>query len=217
MARFSFGWWPAKLIGLLNLISQVGWASVGCITGGNALSSASDHNVSLVLGVAIIAVISLVGSFGGYKSVMMFDRYWFMPFLVIFLIYYGYAGSYQDKGYTMPATISGLTKSGAILDFFAICYGNSASWATIASDYYVHYPANTSRIKIFTLTTLGIWIPVIVASLLGVLLAAEMNVRPDWSDAYHDQGVGAILLLAVHPLPWAKCLLVLISLGGSES
>ncbi|RDW87875.1 hypothetical protein BP5796_03569 [Coleophoma crateriformis] len=214
VARYSFGWWPAKLIGLLNLVSQVGWAAVGCITGGNALSAASDYNVSLILGVVIIAVVSLVGSFGGYRSILMFDRYWWMPFAVIFLIYFGYVGSYQDKGYRAPATISGITKSGAILDFFAIYYGNSASWATIAADYYVHYPVETSRVKIFTLTTLGIWLPIFVTSLLGALLAAEMNVRPEWSDAYHNEGVGALLLLVVHPLPWAKCLLVLISLGG---
>jgi purine-cytosine permease-like protein len=68
------------------LISQVGWAAVGCITGGNALSAASDYNVSLVLGVVIIGVVSLIGSFGGYKSVLMFDGYWFMPFFVIFLM-----------------------------------------------------------------------------------------------------------------------------------
>jgi purine-cytosine permease-like protein len=197
------------------LVSQVGWASVGCITGENALSAASDYNVSLVLGVVIIGAVSLAGSFGGYKSVLMFDRYWFMPFFVVFIIYFGYVGSYHDKGYTAPAAISGLTKSGAILDFFAIYYGNSASWATIASDYYVHYPVNTSRVKIFTLTTFGIWLPIFVTSLLGALLAAEMNVRPDWSSAYYDKGVGALLLLVVHPLPWAKCLLVLISLGGS--
>jgi purine-cytosine permease-like protein len=122
-------------------------------------------------------------------------------------------GSYQDKGYTAP--ISGLTKSGAISDFFAIYYGNSASWATIASDYYVHYPVNTSRVKIFTLTTIGIWLPIFITSLFGALLAVEMNVRPEWSLVYYDKGVGALLFLVVHSLPWAKCLLVLISLRGS--
>lgn len=146
---------------------------------------------------------------------MIFDRYWFMPFFVIFLIYFGYVGSYQDKGYTTPATITGITKSGAILDFIAIYYGNSASWATIASDYYVHYPVNTSRVKIFALTTCGIWLPIFVTSLLGAFLAAEMNNRPEWSDAFYNEGVGSLLLLVVHPLPWAKCLLILISLGGS--
>jgi len=50
--------------------------------------------------------------------------------------------------------------------------------------------------------------------LLGALLAAEMNVRPEWANAYYDKGLGAVLLLVVHPLPWAKCLLVLLSLGG---
>ncbi|TVY43274.1 Purine-cytosine permease, partial [Lachnellula occidentalis] len=84
----------------------------------------------------------------------------------------------------------------------------------VAPQHYVHYLVNTSKVKIFTLTILGIWLPIFVTSLLGALLAAKMNVRPEWSDAYYDKGVGALLLLVVHPLPWAKCLLVLISLGG---
>ncbi|TVY41859.1 Vitamin B6 transporter [Lachnellula subtilissima] len=173
VAKYRFGWWPAKLIGLSNLNSQVGWAAVGCITGGNYLSAASDYSVSIILGVVIIAVV-LVDAISRYL-----------------LIYFGYVGSYQHNRYTAPATITGITKSGAILDFFAIYYGNGASWATIASDYYVHYPVNTSKVKIFALTTLGICLPIFVTSLLGALLAAEMNVRPEWSDAYYDKGVVA--------------------------
>lgn len=137
-----------------------------------------------------------------------------MPFAVIYLIYYGYVGSVNGKGYTAPATITGITKSGAILDFFAIYYGNGASWATIASDYYVHYPVDMSRVKIFTLTSLGVWLPISITALLGILLGAEVNARPEWADAYDKNGLGALLLLVVHPLPWAKCLLVLLSLGG---
>jgi hypothetical protein len=34
ITRYSFGWYPTKLIAVLNIISQAGWSAVGCITGG---------------------------------------------------------------------------------------------------------------------------------------------------------------------------------------
>lgn len=34
ISRYSFGWYPNKLIAVLNIISQAGWSAVGCITGG---------------------------------------------------------------------------------------------------------------------------------------------------------------------------------------
>lgn len=37
ISRYSFGWYPNKLIAILNIISQAGWSAVGCITGGTFL------------------------------------------------------------------------------------------------------------------------------------------------------------------------------------
>jgi purine-cytosine permease-like protein len=44
--RYSFGWWPNKLVAILNGIQQLGWAAVSCITGGLALTAVSDGHVS---------------------------------------------------------------------------------------------------------------------------------------------------------------------------
>ena len=52
ISRYSMGWWPAKIIAFLNVIEQVGWSSVGCITGGLALSAVSDGRINLVLGLS---------------------------------------------------------------------------------------------------------------------------------------------------------------------
>ena len=85
ISRYSFGWWPAKIVAALNVISQIGWSSVGCITGGQALSAVSDGKVSLVLGVVVIAVGSLVVSFIGLRAILALDKYAWFIFLVLFL------------------------------------------------------------------------------------------------------------------------------------
>ena len=72
ISRYSFGWWPTKLVAVLNTIQQVGWSSAGCITGGIALNAVADGKVSTTVGIVIIAVCSLIVSFFGIKAILPF-------------------------------------------------------------------------------------------------------------------------------------------------
>ena len=56
---------------------------------------------------------------------------------------------------------------GTVLTLLAIVYGSSASWCSICSDYYVQYPVNTSKTKVFLLTTMGITIPSCIGMCMG--------------------------------------------------
>jgi purine-cytosine permease-like protein len=135
ISRYSFGWWPSKLVAFLNVVEQLGWSSVGCITGGLALTAVSDGRVSLVLGVVIIAVVGLVFSFVGLKAVMQYEQFAWMVFFVIFMVMYGEAAPKADA--QLKSELSGLTLSGTVLNLLAVVYGSSASWSSIVSDYYV--------------------------------------------------------------------------------
>lgn len=74
ISRFSFGWWPSKIIAVLNVIEQLGWSSVACITGGSALTAVSDGRVSMVLGVVIVSAVGCVFSFVGLKAVLQVEK-----------------------------------------------------------------------------------------------------------------------------------------------
>lgn len=74
MSRYSFGWWPNKLIAALNTIVQIGWASVSCITGGLALTAVADGKLSLVVGIVILAVVATLISFVGLKAILVYER-----------------------------------------------------------------------------------------------------------------------------------------------
>lgn len=171
------GWYPAKLIAALNVIEQLGWSAVGCITGGLALSAVSDGRVSLVLGVVLIAVLGLAVSFVGLRAVLRYDQWAWLAFLVIFLIMYGEAAPLADGA--TPSTQAGATLAGTLLTLLAIVYGSSASWCSICSDYYVQYPVETSKTKVFLLTTLGITLP----TCIGMCMGACVGERPPTSSA----------------------------------
>lgn len=71
IGRYSMGWWPNRIVAALNTVQQLGWSAVGCITGGLALTAVSDGSISIVVGVIIIAVLSLVVSFVGLRAILV--------------------------------------------------------------------------------------------------------------------------------------------------
>ena len=159
------GWYPSKIIAFLNVVEQLGWSSVGSITGGLALSAVSDGRVSLVLGVVIVSVMGLCISFVGLRAVLKYEEWAWLVFFVIFMIMYGEAAPKADL--VTQSMLTGSTLSGTVLTLLAIVYGSSASWCSICSDYYVQYPVDTSKAKVFLLTTFGITIPTCVGMCMG--------------------------------------------------
>ncbi|KAI0205093.1 permease for cytosine/purines, uracil, thiamine, allantoin-domain-containing protein [Astrocystis sublimbata] len=212
VSRYSFGWWPNKLIAVLNAVVQIGWAAVACITGGLALSAASEGRLSLVVGIIILAVVALLISFVGLKAILVYERYAWMIFFTIFLIIFGEIGRYADN--TTASPLKGADLAGSLLSLIAIVYGSSASWVSIASDYYVHYPINVSRVKVFFLTTFGIAIPTSIGMVAGCVVASALNNRPDWAEVYEHDGIGYLVDTMLFPKGFAKVILTLLVLSG---
>lgn len=142
------------MIAALNVVEQVGWSSVGSITGGLALSAVSDGKVGSELGVTIAAVLGFVVSFIGLKAVFQYEKFAGLVLTVVFIIMYGETASAADV--KTRTELTGPVLSGTALTLFAVFYGSSASWSSIVSDFYVEYPVKTSKLKVFILTTLGI-------------------------------------------------------------
>lgn len=211
IARYSFGWWPSKIIAALNVVEQLGWSSVGSITGGLALSAVSDGRVSLVLGVIIVAVMGLVFSFVGLRAVLWYESWAWAIFFVIFMIMYGEAAPHADV--KTASSLHGPSLSGSVLTLLGIVYGSSASWSSIAADYYVHYPVNTPKIKVFLLTTMGVFLPTCIGMVLGCCVGSSMSINKEWADSYED-GLGHLIQTMLYPRGFAKVLLVVLVLSG---
>ena len=166
------------------MIEQLGWSSVGSITGGLALSAVSDGRISLVLGVIIVAILGLIFSFIGLRAVLWYESWAWAIFFVIFMIMFGEAAPLADI--KTPSVLEGQSLSGTVLTLLAIVYGSSASWSSIVSDYYVQYPVNTSKTKVFLLTSMGITIPTCIGMVMGCCVGSTMVVNTEWSDAYDE-------------------------------
>jgi len=184
---------------------------VGSITGGLALSAVSDGRVSLVLGVVIVAVLGLIFSFIGLRAVLWYESWAWAIFFIIFMIMYGEAAHLADV--KTPSSLSGSSLSGSVLTLLGVVYGSSASWSSIVSDYYVHYPVNTSKTKVFLLTTMGVALPTCIGMVMGCCVGSTMGVNKEWANAY-DSGLGYLIQKMLFPLGFAKFLLVILVLSG---
>lgn len=213
IGRYSMGWWPNKIIAALNIIQQIGWSAVGCITGGLALQAVSNGTISIAVGVIVVAILSLIVSLVGLRAILVYEKYAWLIYLVIFLIILGETGRYADN--KTKSALAPIAVSGQVLNLLAIVYGSSASWVAVVSDYYVHYPIDVSRTKVWIMTTLGIGLPTAFGMVTGCVVSSALNNRLDWADVYgDDHRIGFLIQTMLYPRGFAKFLLVLLVLSG---
>ncbi|KAL9107208.1 MAG: hypothetical protein Q9227_007832 [Pyrenula ochraceoflavens] len=212
-ARYSFGFWGAKLASVLNVIVGGGFAVVNVVVTGQILSAVSNYTMSITVGCVIVAVISYVVSVFGFKLIHSFEKYsWIMTFILL-LILIGQSAPHVDA--SAPAFVSGLGLAGAFLSFLTINFSSASGWCSIAADYYCNYPANTKSWVVFALTFWGILIPTVFTTVIGACLGnAVLTAQyPPYYNSYEKQGhgLGGALREAYHPLGFSKFCLVLLT------
>lgn len=192
LSRFFFGWWPAKLISFLNVITLLGWSVVNCITGGQILASVSDNKVPLVVGIIIISAISLVVAIFGIRFVQLFEDYAAIPVNLSFLLLYICSHQYFNLDLQTTAGDPETIRANW-MSFFAVCFGITGAWGGVASDYYIDFPESTSIWETMGLTFFGILIPTLFVGILGICISTGAVGIESWGAAYTDLGNGGLL------------------------
>ncbi|KAL8990365.1 MAG: hypothetical protein Q9169_008140, partial [Polycauliona sp. 2 TL-2023] len=197
IARYFMGYWPAKLVTVLNLVIVIGYGIVSSIIGGQVLSAVNGGNLSIVVGIVIIVLICWAVAVFGMKPFHVYERYQAIPQTMVLLILVGSAGgsfntSSQSVGNT--ATIAANRFS-----FFTLSLAGPLSWSAISSDFFVYYSEITSKRMIFAMTYLGISTSFIFVLLLGVGLASGVSTNAAWETASSTSS-GALVLAGFEPL-----------------
>lgn len=85
------GWWPSKIVVILNLIQMIGYSLIDCVVGGQILSAVSpngsmsvavgmladivdDELLLMSVGIVIIAIISWVVATFGIRVFHYYER-----------------------------------------------------------------------------------------------------------------------------------------------
>lgn len=91
LSRYTMGWWPSKVVVILNLIQMIGYSLIDCVVGGQILSAVSPNGsmsvavgkwligreiwrILTIIGIVIIAVISWVVATFGIQIFHYYER-----------------------------------------------------------------------------------------------------------------------------------------------
>src|SRR5579883_2030187 len=86
ISRFSFGWVGAIIMAIFNVAACIGWSAVNVIVGGQLVAALSGGAVPRWAGILIIAILTTLVSIYGYRYVHGYERWAWVPMLVMFLI-----------------------------------------------------------------------------------------------------------------------------------
>ncbi|KIJ37611.1 hypothetical protein M422DRAFT_231673 [Sphaerobolus stellatus SS14] len=188
ITRYSFGYWGATIISLLNILSLIGWIVLGVILSGQILHNV-NNNLPIVVGVIIIR----------YNSLHYYEKYAWPGMVAIFIMMYALGGHAGNR-------------VANVLNYGATMYAAVASWAAFAADYNCRLPANTPAIKIFSLTTIGNMIPNTFA---GIVLGALLVTVPSYSTAFDEGDTSGVLQKVFEP--WGRGGDFILVLGALSS
>jgi purine-cytosine permease-like protein len=195
--RYIMGWWPSKLVVILNVIVLLGYCLIDCVVAGQILSAVSPSNMSVAVGIVVVAVITWGITTFGYQVFHYYERYAWLPQLIVLCILAGVAGpSFNVSSVSEgdPATLAGNR-----LSFFGLNLAAAITYSGGAADYFVYYPEYTPRWKIFFVTMLGLSLSFTFAFVLGIGLASGMLANPAWESAY-GISQGALIVEGFKPL-----------------
>ncbi|KAK4501611.1 hypothetical protein PRZ48_007420 [Zasmidium cellare] len=205
------GWWPSRICALLNLVIMFGYGMIDTVVGGQMLSAVANGDVSIAVGVVIVAVICWLITVMGMPIIHTYEKYAWIPQAAVLLILAGCAGPYFDT--TTPSTGNTATIAGNRLSMFALCLSAPASWAPAGADFYVYFAEDTSKFLTFFLTWLGESLGYIFALLIGIGLASGIPRQQNWAGA-DEVSPGAVLVAGFDPLNgFGKFCAVILMLG----
>lgn len=197
-ARYTMGWYPSKIVVLLNIIVLLGYALIDCVVAGQILSAVSTDNMSIVVGIIIVAVITWGITTFGYAVFHYYERYAWLPQLVVLSILAGVAGPSFDT--TTPSSAGDArTLAGNRLSFFSLCLAAAITYGGGAADYFVYYPSSTPAWKVFSVTMVGLSASFTFAFIVGIGLGSGMAANSSWATAY-ETSQGALIVEGFAPL-----------------
>src|SRR3989441_3973540 len=110
ISRFAFGWIGGIIMALFNVAACIGWSAVNVIVGAQLVVALSGGAIPLWLGILGIAVLTTLVSIYGYRYVHRYERYAWIPMVIMFVIILIIAGQHFSA---IPSQNAGLAEVAA--------------------------------------------------------------------------------------------------------
>ena len=135
----------------------------------------------------------------GYTVFHLYERYAWVPQIVVISILAGVAGPKFDLTTNPSEGEDSLTIKGNRLSFFSLCLAAAITYSGGAADLFVYYPEYAPRRKVFIVTLAGLAASFTYAFVVGIGLGSGIALNQVWSDAY-SVSQGALIVEGFNPL-----------------
>ncbi|KAL8671238.1 MAG: hypothetical protein Q9168_004270 [Polycauliona sp. 1 TL-2023] len=191
-ARYTFGWYPAKLLVILNLIVLLGYSMIDLVVAGQILSAVSvNGSMSIVVGIIVVAIIGWLITTFGISVFHTYQRYAFIPQLVAYSILYGVSSHNYDLA--TPSQGDARTVVGNRISFLSLTLAAAITYGGSAADYFVYYPPSTSPSALFSISLVSLLCSFTFTYCVGIGLASGIVSIPAYSAAY-GESQGALIV-----------------------
>ncbi len=199
LTRFAFGLNGARLPAIFNMLACIGWSAVNAVIGSQFIVAWSKNTIPQWAALIFLAIVTTLVSVFGYFIVHRYERYAWIPMLILF----GYVAIVAAPHFTtnVPATASGLALFAGIATFGGAIFGYAVGWTSYAADYTRRQPATTPANRVFWYAFSGVIVPCILLEVLGVLLTTGFN----------DSDIGALIAHALRGNPIAGLVILLLA------
>lgn len=166
--RAAFGFWGNWVPALLMSIGAgIGWFAVNSVSAALALSVLL--HLPFAISLLVVVLLQVVVAFFGHNLVHIWERYAFLPLVIIFVIAGVYVFTQARLG--LPADPHGLGNGTGFILTAAAAFGYACGWNPYASDYSRYLPPGTSKAKTGWSAGLGIFVSCVALELVGAALA----------------------------------------------
>ncbi|KAL9019279.1 MAG: hypothetical protein Q9185_003453 [Variospora sp. 1 TL-2023] len=191
-ARYVFGWYPTKLIVVLELIVLLGYSMIDLVIAGQILSAVSiNGSMSIVVGIIVVAIIGWLISTFGISVFHTYQRYAYIPQLIAFSILYGVSAHNYDL--STPSQGDSRTIIGNRITFLSITLAAAITYSGGAADYFVYYPVHTPPAALFSITLVSLLCSFTFTYCIGIGLASGIAATSAYNAAY-ETSQGALIV-----------------------
>lgn len=187
-------------VAICNILACLGWSAVNVIVGAQLLAAINPgpHALPGWAGILIISLTTLFITTFGYRIVHAYERWSWIPVLVIFCIVAGEFGVSGKFDALLPLN-AGKSEAGLVLSFAASVFGFATGWTALAADYAVYQPETRSARPIFWWSFGGLFFSLVFTELLGAAVMTASVLDDGFADAYETNHIGGVLAIVLVP------------------
>jgi purine-cytosine permease-like protein len=193
-SRAGFGFFGNILPAGLNVLTaNVGWFIVNSVSGAFALTALTNGSVPFVVTFTIIVLAQVLVAFFGHNLVHTFERYAFVPLVVIFGLATIFTFTHaRGLGFNPKAPLAFGGDFGAFMLTTGTALGYAVGWNPYASDYTRYQKPDTNRTMVGFWAGFGVFLSCVVLEMMGAALATVAGTKWGPNDIPTAQMVNAM-------------------------